>query len=56
MNPGAVLFPTMYDMLIAMLESWKFGCFNVDWLSVRREGGGESDYKVGTYALISNNQ
>ena len=23
MKPGAVLFPTMYDMFVAMLESWK---------------------------------
>ena len=27
MKPSAVLFPTIYDMLVAMLESWKQGCF-----------------------------
>jgi hypothetical protein len=27
MKPGAVLFPTMNDMFVAMLESWKHGCF-----------------------------
>ena len=27
MNPGAVLFPTMYEMLIGMLKSWKYRCF-----------------------------
>ena len=26
--------PTMYDMFIAMLESWKYGCFNDDSLGV----------------------
>ena len=24
MNPGAVLFPTMYEMLIGILKSWKY--------------------------------
>ena len=26
-SPDAVLFPTMYDMFVVMLESWKHGCF-----------------------------
>ena len=30
MNPSAVLFPTMYDMLIAMRKSWKCWGFNDD--------------------------
>ena len=27
MNPGAVLFPTMYEMLIGILKSSKYRCF-----------------------------
>ena len=27
MNPGAVLFPTMYEMLIGMLKLSKYRCF-----------------------------
>ena len=27
MNPGAILFPTMYEMLIGMLKSSKYRCF-----------------------------
>ena len=33
MKPGAVLFPTMYDMLNPTLESWKYWCFIDDRLS-----------------------
>ena len=33
MKPGAVLFPTMYDMLKPTLESWKYWCFIDDRLS-----------------------
>ena len=38
MKPGAVLFPTMYDMLVAMLESWKHGCFLMIGLVAGEEG------------------
>ena len=34
MKPGAVLFPTMYDMLNPTLESWKYWCFIDDRPSV----------------------
>ena len=45
MKPGAVLFPTMYDMLVAMLESWKHGCFLMIGLVAGEEGeeGGEEE-------------
>ena len=53
MNPGAVLFPTMYDMLIVMLESWKYWCLMMIGLVTEEEeeeegGGGKSHCKVGT--------
>ena len=38
MRHGAVLFPTMYDMLVAMLESWKHGCFLMIGLVAGEEG------------------
>ena len=43
MKPGAVLFPTMYDMLVAMLESWKQGCFLMIGLVAGEEGGEEEE-------------
>ena len=43
MKPGAVLFPTMYDMLVAMLESWKHGCFLMIGLVAGEEGGEEEE-------------
>ena len=45
MKPGAVLFPTMYDMLVAMLESWKHDCFLMIGLVAgsEEEGGGEEE-------------
>ena len=39
MTPGAVLFPTMYDMFVAMLESWKHGCFLMIGLVAGEEEG-----------------
>ena len=33
MNPGAVLFPTMYEMLIGMLKSSKYRGFIADRLN-----------------------
>jgi len=56
MNPGAVLFPTMYEMLIGMLKLSKYRCF-IDnrlngWRKLRRlcakivevmRGGGEGE-------------
>ena len=40
MNPGAVLFPTMYEMLIGMLKSSKYRGFIADrlngWRRLRR--------------------
>ena len=40
MNPGAILFPTMYEMLIGMLKSSKYRC-SIDnrlngWRKLRR--------------------
>ena len=49
MNPGAVLFPTMYDMLIVMFESWKYWCLMmIGLVTGEGEGGGKSHCKVGT--------
>ena len=40
MKLGAVLFPTMYDMFVAMLESWKHGYFlMIGLVSGEREEG-----------------
>ena len=49
MKPGAVLFPTMYDMFVAMLESWKHGCFLMIGLVAGEEGeeGGEEEEEGG---------
>ena len=47
MKPGAVFFPTMYDMLVAMLESWKHGCFLMIGLVAGEEGGGEGGAEEG---------
>jgi len=42
MKPGAVLFLTMYDMFVAMLESWKHGCFfMIGLVAGGEEGEGE---------------
>ena len=43
MRHGAVLFPTMYDMLVAMLESWKHGCFLMIGLVAGEEEGEEEE-------------
>ena len=43
MKPGAVLFPTMYDMFVAMLESWKHGCFLMIGLVAGEEEGEEEE-------------
>ena len=47
MRHGAVLFPTMYDMLVAMLESWKHGCFLMIGLVAGEEGEGEEGEEEG---------
>ena len=35
MNPGAVLFPVMYDMWVAMLKSLECGCLSI--IGLQRE-------------------
>ena len=39
MKPGALLFPTMYDMFVGMLELWKHGCFLMIGLVAGSEEG-----------------
>ena len=47
MNPGSVLFPTMYDMLIAMLESWEY-LMMIGLVTEEQEGEeGKSHCKMG---------
>ena len=47
MKPGAVLFPKMYDMFVAMLESWKHGCLLMIGLVAGEEGGEEEGGEEG---------
>ena len=47
MKPGAVLFPMMYDMFVAMLGSWKHGCFLMIGLVAGEEGGEEEEEEGG---------
>ena len=47
MKPDTVLFPTMYDMFVAMLESWKPGCFlMIGLVAGEEEGEGEEGEEV----------
>ena len=51
MNPGAVLFPTMYELLIGMLKSSKYTCFidsRLNGWRRRRRRRRKSKSKVGT--------
>ena len=47
MNPGAVLFLTMYEMLIGILKSLNYRCFLIIGLKAGEEGedeeGGEGE-------------
>ena len=39
MNPGAVLFPAMYDMWVAMLKSLECGCLST--IGLQRDDDGD---------------
>ena len=39
MNPGAVLFPVLYDLWVAMLKWLECGCLST--ISLQRDGDGD---------------
>ena len=41
MNPGAVLFPVMYDLWMAMLKSLECGCLST--IGLQRDGEGDEE-------------
>ena len=43
MNPGAVLFPAMYDMWVAMLKSLECGCLSMIGLYRDGDDGDDDD-------------
>ena len=43
MKPSAVLYPSMYIMFVAMLESWTQGCFLMISLVAGTGEGGEEE-------------
>ena len=42
-DPGAVLFPTMYDMWVAMLKSPECGCLSMIGLQRDDDDGGDDE-------------
>ena len=41
MNPGAVFFPAIYDMRVAMLKSLECGCLSM--IGLQRDDDGDDD-------------
>ena len=46
MNPGAVLFPVMYDLWVAMLKSLECGCLSISDLQRDGEEGDDDENHI----------